>query len=152
MPSPTSGATRVAAAPDPRLNGREVYMMAIQMPNLTSFSGSWLMWYAATTVSEVAAAPLAAPVAHRKVDPKYVATAAEERIQGKVRLACRIDQEGHVSNIELLQRLDPRLDQTAADALARWEFYPATRSGQPVPVDVVVEIPFRLAPTKAERK
>jgi TonB family protein len=151
-PTPTANATRVTSAPDPRLSGREVYMMAIQMPNLTSFSGSWLMWYAATTATEVSAAPLAPPVAHRKVDPKYVATAAEERVQGNVRLACRIDGEGHVSRVELLHGLDARLDQTAADALSRWEFYPATRGGEPVAVDVVVEIPFRLAPTKTGKK
>jgi TonB family protein len=150
--TPTANATRVTSAPDPRLSGREVYMMAIQMPNLTSFSGSWLMWYAATTATEVSAAPLAPPVAHRKVDPKYVATAAEERVQGNVRLACRIDGEGHVSRVELLHGLDARLDQTAADALSRWEFYPATRGGEPVAVDVVVEIPFRLAPTKTGKK
>jgi len=152
MPNPTSGATRVATGPDPRMQGREVYMMAIQMPNLTSYSGSWLMWYSAKTAADVAAAPLAPPVAHRKIDPKYVATAAEERVQGKVRLACEIDASGHVSRVELLQGLDSRLDQTAADALSRWEFYPATRKGEPVAVDVVVEIPFQLAPLKSGKK
>ena len=32
-------AMKVSGAPDPRFNGRDVYMMAIQMPNLTSYSG-----------------------------------------------------------------------------------------------------------------
>ncbi len=144
--SPGSAATKVMSAPDPRMAGREVYMMAIQMPNLTSYSGSWLMWYAARTASAVAEAPLAAPVAHRKVDPKYVQAAVDERVQGNVRLACEIDMAGNVSRVELLQGLDARLNQTAAEALAKWQFYPATRNGEPVAVDVVVEIPFRLAP------
>ena len=43
--TPHSGAVKVSSAPDPRFNGRDVYMMAIQMPNLTSYSGSWLIWY-----------------------------------------------------------------------------------------------------------
>ena len=51
-------------------------MMAIQMPNLTSYSGSWLMWYADRTAREAGLAPVAPPVAHRKVDPKYIAAAA----------------------------------------------------------------------------
>jgi len=34
-------------------------MMAIQMPNLTSYSGSWLMWYADRTAREVGLAPVA---------------------------------------------------------------------------------------------
>ena len=40
------GAARVSAAPDPRFEGRQVYTTAIQMPNITSYVGSWLMWYA----------------------------------------------------------------------------------------------------------
>lgn len=143
---PGRGATKVMSAPDPRMSGREVYMMAIQMPNLTSYSGSWLMWYAARTASAVAQAPLAPPVAHRKVDPKYVQAAADEHVQGNVRLACEIDTEGNVSRVELLQGVDARLNQTAVEALSKWQFYPATRNGDPVAVDVVVEIPFRLAP------
>ena len=139
-------ATRVSNAPDHRFNGRDVYMMAIQMSNLTSFSGSWLMWYAAHTEREPNLAPIAAPVAYRKVDPKYTPSAISDRVEGKVQLFCVIGREGKVSSIELLRGADERLNQSAEEALAKWEFYPATRDGQPVDVDVVVEIPFVLAP------
>jgi TonB family protein len=121
-------------------------MIAIQMPNLTSYSGSWLMWYSDRTAREVGLAPIAPPVAHRKVDPKYVASAAADRIEGKVRLACVIGKDGHVSTVELVRGLDDRLNQSAEEALAKWEFTPAMQHGQPVDVDVLVEIPFRLAP------
>jgi TonB family protein len=142
--------TRVGSAPDPRFNGRDVYMMAIQMPNLTSYSGSWLMWYADRTARATELQPIAAPVAHRKVDPKYIATAVEERIEGRVQLYCVIGREGTVTSIELLHGIDDRLDRSAVEALSKWEFYPATRNGQPVDVDVVVEIPFVLAPRAAK--
>ncbi|MGD1072651.1 MAG: TonB family protein [Bryobacteraceae bacterium] len=141
-----SGAAKVSSAPDARFNGRDVYMMAIQMPNLTSYSGSWLMWYAARTQREVGLAPIAPPVVHRKVDPKYLPSAVAERVEGKVRLACVIDEAGKVSNVEVVRGADDRLVQAAEDALAKWEFYPATRRGAPVEVDVLVEIPFTLAP------
>jgi TonB family protein len=145
-PEDSPGAVKVSNAPDQRFNGRDVYMMAIQMPNLTSYSGSWLMWYSDRTAREVGLAPVAPPVAHRKVDPKYVAAAAADRIEGKVQLACVIGKDGHVSTVELIRGLDDRLNQSAQDALAKWEFTPATRHGEPVEVDVLVEIPFRLAP------
>ncbi|MEP6715981.1 MAG: TonB family protein [Terriglobia bacterium] len=145
-PAHSPGSARVSSAPDPRFNGRDVYMMAIQMPNLTSYSGSWLMWYSSRTVRETGLEPISAPVPHRKVDPKYVATAVEERIEGKVRLACVIDREGRVSAVELVRGLDERLNESARDALSKWIFYPAMRNGSPVEVDVLVEIPFRLAP------
>jgi TonB family protein len=145
-PGSNPGSTRVLSAPDPRFNGRDVYMMAIQMPNLTSYSGSWLMWYSDRTAREAGLSPVSPPVAHRKVDPKYVATAVEERIEGRVQLACVIDREGRVSTVELVRGADARLNRSAEDALAKWEFYPATRNGVPVEVDVLVEIPFKLAP------
>jgi TonB family protein len=143
-----SGAIQVSGAPDPRFSGRETYMMAIQMPNLTSYSGSWLMWYADRTRPEAARsnAPVAPPVAWRKVDPKYVASAVTDRVEGKVRLACVIGTDGRVSTIELVNGLDDRLNQSAEEALAKWEFTPATRHGEPVEVDVLVEIPFKLEP------
>ncbi len=140
----TPGAVKVSSAPDPRFTGRDVYMMAIQMPNLTSYSGSWLMWYADRTAREAGLAPVAPPVAHRKVDPKYIAAAAAEHVEGKVQLACVIAKDGSVSHVELVRGLDDRLNQSAEEALAKWVFDPATRHGVPVEVDVLVEIPFKL--------
>ncbi len=141
-----AGAIKVSGAPDKRFDGRDVYMMAIQMPNLTSYSGSWLMWYADRTAQEAGLAPIAPPVAYRKVDPKYVASAAADKVEGKIQLACVIGKDGHVSHIEMVRGLDDRLNKTAEEAMSKWEFEPATRHGEPVEVDVLVEIPFRLAP------
>jgi protein TonB len=121
--------------------------MAIQMPNVTSYSGSWIVWFAdRDPVTGAIAADLRAPVPTRKVDPKYIQTAVEERVQGVVRLAAVIRRDGRVQSVELLQRLDERLDRTAVEALSKWEFEPALRDGIPVDVDAVFEIPFRLAP------
>lgn len=140
-------ATRVSNAPDRRFNGRDVYMMAIQMSNLTSYSGSWLMWYAARTERGPNLPPIEAPVPYRKVDPKYLPSAISDHVEGKVQLFCVIGREGTVSSIELLRGADDRLNKSAEEALSKWEFYPATRNGQPVDVDVVVEIPFTVGPT-----
>jgi TonB family protein len=85
----------------------------------------------------------------RKVDPKYVATAVTERVEGKVRLSAVIRKDGHVDSVELLSHLDPRLDETAAEALGKWIFQPARRNGAVIDVDAVFEIPFYLAPKPA---
>jgi TonB family protein len=139
--------TRVAEAPDPRLAGRVVYTVAIQMPNITSFTGSWMVWFAER--EPLPGSPqidMRAPVPLRKVDPKYVAEAAAERVEGTVRLAGVIRKDGHVDGIVLLRHLDDRLDRTAQEALAKWEWTPALRNGSAVDVDAVFEIPFHLAP------
>ena len=89
------------------------------------------------------------PVPLNKVDPKYIAAAISERVEGKVRLAAVIRRDGHVDSIVLLQHLDDRLDQTAREALAKWQFEPALRGGFAVEVDAVFEIPFHVAPRPA---
>jgi TonB family protein len=142
--APRAAAMKVSGAPDARFNNRDVYMMAIQMPNLTSYSGSWLMWYADRGAREIGLAPVSPPVAHRKVDPKYVASAIADKVEGKVQLFCVVGKDGTVSGIELVRGVDNRLNTSAIEALGKWEFFPATREGEPVAVDVLVEIPFKL--------
>jgi TonB family protein len=68
-----------------------------------------------------------------------------------VTLGCVINETGHVASVELIRGIDPRLNESAMGALAKWEFYPATRNGVPVVVDVLVRIPFRLAPKLPRR-
>ena len=152
LPPPGPRAPHVSSSPDPRLNGRVVYMMAIQMPNVTSFSGSWMVWFAEHEPQPGdAAAEMRAPEPMRKVDPKYIADAANERVEGIVRLTAVIRKDGGIDDVELLKHLDDRLDKSAEEALAKWRFEPARRDGTPVDVDAVFEIPFRLAPKPAAR-
>jgi TonB family protein len=146
LPSPAPGAAHLPPAPDPSLEGRIVFTLAIQMPNVTSYSGSWIVWFAEREPSGGRSADVRPPVPLRKVDPKYIASAAAEGVEGVVRLAAVIRKTGHVDSVKLLRRLDSRLDASAMEALAKWEFEPAQRNGISVDVDAVFEIPFRLAP------
>ncbi len=63
-----------------------------------------------------------------------------------MRLFGVIRKDGHVGGIALVHQLDERLDRSAQEALAKWEFVPAQRDGTPVDVDAIFEIPFHLAP------
>ncbi len=140
-------APHVSSSPDPRMNGRAIYMMAIQMPNVTSFSGSWMVWFAEhESLPGGPPIEMRPPEPMRKVDPKYIADAANERVEGIVRLTAVIRKDGTIDEVELLKHLDDRLDRSAEEALAKWRFDPARRDGTPVDVDAVFEIPFRLAP------
>jgi TonB family protein len=138
-------ATRVSGAPDPRFQGRQVFSMAIQAANLTSHSGSWLMWYADRGAIPFGSA-ISAPSPMHKVDPRYNPTAVEDRVEGTVRLAFVIGHDGHVYGVETVKGIDSRIDESAVEALRKWEFEPAMRDGKPIDVDALVDIPFRLAP------
>jgi len=142
-PPPAPPPTRVSNSPDPALDGRTVYTMAIQMPNITSYSGSWMVWYAAR---EQVTGAMRAPSPLRKVDPKYIASAVADGVEGVVRLGATIRKDGRIEAVRLLRHLDDRLDRSAMEALAKWEFEPARRDAAAVDVDAVFEIPFRLAP------
>ena len=140
-------ATRVGGAPGSRLNGRLVYTIAIQMPNVTSYSGSWIVWFALREPGAAGTlADVKPPVPVRKVDPKYIQSAVVDRVDGKVLLSAAIQADGHVDSVAVVSGLDQRLDTSASEALSKWIFEPATRNGVPVIVDAVFEIPFHLAP------
>jgi outer membrane biosynthesis protein TonB len=51
--------------------------------------------------------------------------------------------------VRVLRGIDDRLDQYAREALAQWQFQPATRNGDPVDVEAVFRIPFRPAREKS---
>ncbi len=135
--------TRVSSAPDASLEGRTVYSLALQMPNVTSYSGSWIVWFAER---ETSGGAMRAPAPLIKVDPKYIASAVADGVEGIVRLGAVIRKDGRVESVKLLRHLDERLDRSAMESLAKWQFHPAMSGGAPVDVDAVFEIPFRLAP------
>jgi TonB family protein len=144
---PPSTEIHLAPPPDPQFNGREVHTLAVQMPNITSYVGSWIMWFAERTPDGVGGGRgLRPPVPVHKVDPKYYPAAIAERIEGKVQLAGVLGTNGRVHTLHVLKGVDVRLDLSAAEALQKWQFAPAERDGVPVEVDIIAEIPFLLAP------
>jgi TonB family protein len=146
-PKPMTGSpVRVSAAPDKRLDGRVVYTVAINMPNVTSYSGSWILWYAERQASPGEPRQVLPPEPLRKVDPIYDLSAVDDRVEGKVQLSAIIHKDGFVYGINVVRGVDPRLDNNAVQALRKWEFTPASIDGDPVDVDIVIEIPFRLRP------
>jgi len=146
-PDPPSPEIHLAPAPDPQFSGRDVYTLAVQMPNITSYVGSWIMWFAERTPrGPRSGGRLHPPVPLHKVDPRYHPSAISERVEGRVQIAGVIRADGRVDQLRILKSVDARLDQSAEEALLKWEFEPARRNGNSVEVDVVAEIPFLLAP------
>jgi TonB family protein len=107
------------------------------------------MWFAERDPKVGGRHDLRLPAPLRKVDPKYVPSAIEDRVEGTVQLSGVVRTDGFVDMLKLLKGLDERLDRSAAEALLKWQFEPAHLNGTPVEVDLVVEIPFRLAPRAA---
>jgi TonB family protein len=125
------------------LRGSTVYTLAIDMPNISSQEGSWILRFTEVGGSSPED-PITPPAPILKVDPKYIASAAAEGVEGKVLLYAVIRRDGQVDRIRLVQGIDERLDTSAVEAFAKWQFQPATRNGEPVDLEATVQIPFRL--------
>jgi TonB family protein len=81
-----------------------------------------------------------------EVKPGYTSEAMRAKIQGSVLLQCTVQTDGSVSDIQILRSLDPvfGLDQEAINAARKWRFRPGTLRGQPVPVQITIELSFTL--------
>jgi TonB family protein len=155
-PTVQSGPPNFAAlAPDAKPEAifarRRIYSMNVNMPNLNSATGSWILNFtemrtAPTGPASTSGGEVAEPAPLRKVDPKYPPNAIAENIEGEVVLYAVIRRDGSVDSIQLVKGIDPQLDTNAMRALAQWRFRPAERNGEPVDLEAIVHIPFRLPP------
>ena len=151
-PPRTSAIPQKAAAPvleekatelDKQVFGsRQFYSMALNMPNLNSAGGSWVIRFAELKDAS-ASGELLAPVATQKVDPAYPLELMRRNVEGTVALYAVIHSDGRVSDVRVLRGVDDRLDGYAISALSRWHFQPATKNGAPVALEAVVMIPFK---------
>jgi TonB family protein len=86
---------------------------------------------------------LSAPSATRKVDPAYPLELMRQNVGDTVILYAIIHIDGTVGNVRVLRSVDDRIDQFATEAIAKWQFQPATKNGAPVDVEATFSIPFQ---------
>ena len=121
---------------------RKFYSMTLNMPNLNSAGGTWVIRFAELS-KDSSSGDLSAPLVMRKVDPGYPLQIMRENVSGTVILYAVIHTDGTVGNIRILSSVDDRLDRFAAQAVAQWRFQPATKDGAPIDVEATFKIPFR---------
>ena len=133
---------------------RKFYSFSLNMPNLNSNGGSWIVRFAALKPDAGSGHPsagdpspedLSAPAATRKVDPAYPQELMRQNVGGTVILYAIIHTDGTVGNVRVLRSVEERIDRFASVAIAKWHFQPATKNGAPVDVEATFSIPFRPA-------
>lgn len=77
-------------------------------------------------------------------DPNYSEEARKAKYQGTVVLWVIVGPDGRVRDVRVQRTLGMGLDEKAIEAVRTWKFDPARRNGQPVAVQVNVEVNFRL--------
>jgi len=143
---PNFAALPPGAKPEQVFAAKKMYTMLVNMPNLNSATGSWILNFSelhSSSAPHVTSADLSGPSPIKKSDPRYPPTLINEHVEGEVVLYAVIRADGSVDSVELVRGIDQQLDANAMEALSQWKFRPASRQGTPVDLEAIVHIPFR---------
>ncbi|MGH9787113.1 MAG: energy transducer TonB [Candidatus Acidiferrales bacterium] len=78
-----------------------------------------------------------------KVEPSYPPLAKNARIQGTVILEAIIAKDGSVQNLRVVDG-HPMLVQAAVQAVQQWRYQPTVLNNEPVEVETVIHVVFKL--------
>jgi TonB family protein len=133
------------APPEQIFSSQRVYSMNVNMPNLNSVTGSWIIHFSEVHLPGAVrtSGEITAPGPVRKIDPKYPQDLMKDHVEGEVILYGVIGQDGAVGSVQLVRGIDDQLDANAIVAFRQWKFHPAMKDGQPVALEAIVHIPFR---------
>jgi TonB family protein len=85
---------------------------------------------------------VSAPKAIYAPDPKYSEEAVKAKFQGTCVLWLVVGPDGLVRDIRVAKKLGMGLDEKAMEAVKTWKFKPAMQDGEPVAVQINVEVTF----------
>jgi len=84
------------------------------------------------------------PVAIYRPDPEFSEQARRARYGGTVWLSIVIDADGRARDIKVVRSLGMGLDEKAIEAVTRWKFKPALKTGHAIAVRATVQMNFTL--------
>ena len=87
---------------------------------------------------------VAAPKVIYAVDPEFSDEARRAKFQGVCMVTLIVDAQGNPQRVHAVGHLGMGLDEKAVAAVKQYKFQPATLAGRPVPVEVYVEVDFRI--------
>lgn len=77
-------------------------------------------------------------------DPEFSEEARQAKYQGTMVLSLVVDSAGQAEDIRILRPIGVGLDRKAVESVSKWEFQPGTKEGEPVAVQIAVEVDFHL--------
>jgi TonB family protein len=87
---------------------------------------------------------VAAPQLIFAPDPEFSDEARRAKFQGICVVSLIVDPQGNPQRVQVVRHLGMGLDEKAVDAVKQYRFKPATLQGKPVPVEVNIEVTFRI--------
>ncbi|MBV8630951.1 MAG: energy transducer TonB [Silvibacterium sp.] len=87
---------------------------------------------------------VSAPQVIYSVDPEFSDEARRAKYQGICVVSVIVDAQGNPRNVRVVRPLGMGLDEKAVEAVRQYKFKPAYYQGHPVPVEVNIEVNFRI--------
>lgn len=78
------------------------------------------------------------------VQPRYPMEAKQRGEQGIVSFYARIEADGTLSHMKILQSSSPSLEQSAREAVMQWTYKPRTCDGAPVKDETIIDVAYTL--------
>lgn len=121
---------------------RNVYTVLLPMFGMAEYGSDWVLWFGERnpnpSIGRVKA-PL--PKVKRQVrDSQLTGTCCQPV---RIRALLLISKNGRISEVKIFSVSAPHAALHAEEDLLAWEFTPATRDGQPIDADAVVEFTLR---------
>src|SRR5262249_20627130 len=85
-----------------------------------------------------------APRPTQTTEPEFSEAARYERFQGTLVVNLIVGKDGSVHQMHIVRPLGLGLDEQAEARISNWKFSPATMNGEPVAVEMNVEVSFNL--------
>ena len=81
----------------------------------------------------------------KKVTPLYPSGAKYDRVEGTVIMKAVISKDGSILSLEQVNKqIDPRLAESAMEAVKQWMYKPTLLNGEPIEVITEIEVNFTL--------
>ena len=81
-----------------------------------------------------------------RIPPHYPEQERQSHVEGSVAMDATIGKDGTPKAIRVVSGATPRLTKASIDALQQWRWEPSMCNGEPVDVETVVTITYRLQP------
>jgi TonB family protein len=94
----------------------------------------------------------AIPELIHKIIPEYPPSCKKENIGGKVIVQISIDEQGFVTNVDILNSPHSDLGIAATNAIKQWKFEPVKKNGNPISVKFPVIVDFKSTEGSSEKK
>ena len=87
---------------------------------------------------------VSAPVVLYQPEPEFSEEARKAKVAGNVLVYLQVDASGRPQHVRVLRGIGLGLDEKAVEAVRQYKFKPAMKNGQPVTVEMNVEVNFQI--------